>query len=147
MSTEKPKNKHFLKIKQVWLKYEQKIVLLFGLILVAAISFQFGILKGEKWQKPALIIEKPAQYANTPSSPQDSQKTQNLTLGEVSTKIGEEAPKTSTSCSFVGSKNSDKYYPPSCSYAKRIKPENKVCFGSEAEAQKKGYQRAASCFK
>jgi hypothetical protein len=144
MSTEKPKNKHLIKIKQFWLKYEQKIVLLFGLILVAAISFQFGVLKGEKWQKSALIIEKPAQCENTPDSPQTSQKTQNLTSSEPGATIGQETPK---NCSFVASKNSDKYHKPTCAIAKKIKPENQVCFSSEQEAQAKGYKQAGCCFK
>lgn len=38
-------------------------------------------------------------------------------------------------CLYVGSKNSDKYYPPDCRYAKRIKPENLVCFKSEQEVK------------
>ncbi|MCD4759996.1 thermonuclease family protein [archaeon] len=36
-------------------------------------------------------------------------------------------------CLYVGSKNSDKYYPPDCKYAKKIKAENLVCYMSEEE--------------
>lgn len=38
-------------------------------------------------------------------------------------------------CLYVGSKNSDKYYPPDCKWAKRIKPENLICFKSEEEVK------------
>jgi micrococcal nuclease len=38
-------------------------------------------------------------------------------------------------CLYVGSKKSDKYYPPECKWAKRIKPENLICFKSEKEVQ------------
>ena len=38
-------------------------------------------------------------------------------------------------CLYVGSKNSDKYYPPTCKYAKRIKPENLQCYNSEQEVK------------
>ncbi|MBI4127516.1 MAG: hypothetical protein HY459_00445 [Parcubacteria group bacterium] len=40
---------------------------------------------------------------------------------------------------YVGSRNSNKYYPPTCSYAKRISPENQLWFESEEEAKAAGY--------
>jgi hypothetical protein len=40
---------------------------------------------------------------------------------------------------FVGSKNGTKYYTPSCSGAKRIKPENYVWFKTEDDAKLQGY--------
>jgi len=144
MSTGKPQNRLLLKIKDFWLKHEQKIVLLFGLTLVAILAFEMGFLKGQKNSKSALIIEKPTQCENTPNIPENSQKTQNLTSGEISTKIGEEIPK---NCQFVASKNSDKYHKAECSNAKRIKPENKLCFSTEQEAVEKGLKRASCCFK
>jgi hypothetical protein len=144
MSTEKPQNGLFLKIKGFWLKYEQKIVLLFGLILIAVLAFEIGVLKGQKTSKSALIIEKPAQCAGMPNSPENSQKTQNLTSGDVSTRIGEENPK---NCQFVASKNSDKYHLATCSNAKRIKTENRLCFSTEQEAIDKGLKKASCCFK
>lgn len=144
MSIEKTKNKHFLKIKEFWLKYEQKIMLLFGLILVAIISFEMGVLKSENYQKSPLIIEKPAQCENIVDTTQTSQKTQNLTSEKASTTIGEVAP---INCQFVASKTSDKYHKSTCSWAGRIKPENKVCFATEQEAIDKGLKRASCCFK
>jgi len=144
MSTEKPKNKLFLKNKEFWLKNEQKIVLIFGLILVAILAFEAGVMKGQNSSKSALIIEKPAQCSSISNTSQDSQKTQNLTSGEVSTKIGGETAK---SCQFVASKNSDKYHKNTCAIGKKIKPENKVCFDTEQEAIDKGLKRAGCCFK
>lgn len=47
--------------------------------------------------------------------------------------------KGASSCVFVGSKNSDKYHLPTCSWARRIKPANRVCFSSEEDARSKGY--------
>jgi methylphosphotriester-DNA--protein-cysteine methyltransferase len=43
-------------------------------------------------------------------------------------------------CPFVGSKNSDKFHIPDSAPAKRIKPENRVCFSSEEEALEEGYE-------
>ena len=43
---------------------------------------------------------------------------------------------------FVGSINSDKYYPCGCRYASQINPENVVCFSSEQEALDEGRIRS-----
>ncbi len=40
---------------------------------------------------------------------------------------------------YVGSKNSTKYYAPSCGAVKRIKPENYMWFDSAEDAQIQGY--------
>jgi len=48
-------------------------------------------------------------------------------------------------CMYVGSKNSDKYHYPSCTWAKKIKPENLVCFKSKKEAEDKGYKPCSFC--
>jgi len=39
---------------------------------------------------------------------------------------------------FVGSRNSNKFYPVNCHYAQRIKEENKVFFASREEGEKQG---------
>lgn len=46
---------------------------------------------------------------------------------------------------YVASKNGTKYYLTTCSGANRIKDENKVYFGSAAEALAAGYTAAANC--
>lgn len=46
---------------------------------------------------------------------------------------------------FVGSKDSDKYHYCNCRYAKRIKPENLLCFSDEKDAQAKGYVPCGVC--
>lgn len=120
--------------------HEQKIITVIALILVAALSFEAGIIHGKKWAQKPLIIEKspppPIVNASTDqakenTSPQVKQNT--ATQQDVA------------SCVYVGSKNSNKYYPPSCSFAKRIKPENLRCFASDEEARQQGYQRSTAC--
>ncbi|MCU0660365.1 MAG: hypothetical protein MUD00_02010 [Candidatus Pacebacteria bacterium] len=49
-----------------------------------------------------------------------------------------------TSALFA-SKNGTKYYTNACSGALRIKEENKIFFGSEAEAREAGYEKSATC--
>ncbi|MFH0861011.1 MAG: hypothetical protein V1921_07405 [Candidatus Altiarchaeota archaeon] len=46
---------------------------------------------------------------------------------------------------YVGSKNSDKYHPCDCRYAKRINLENIVCFSSADDAAERGYTPSTGC--
>ncbi len=46
-------------------------------------------------------------------------------------------------CLYVGSKNSNKYHLPDCKWAKRIKPENLVCYHSEEEV--KDLEKCKTC--
>lgn len=48
-------------------------------------------------------------------------------------------------CLYVGSKNSDTYHDPSCKWAKKIKPENLICYKSESEV--KGLKPCKTCLK
>ncbi|MEA3255749.1 MAG: Ada metal-binding domain-containing protein [Candidatus Altiarchaeota archaeon] len=52
---------------------------------------------------------------------------------------------TKDDCRFVGSINGGKYHYPDCPYAKRIKPENLICFSDEKDAQEQGYLPCMSC--
>lgn len=149
------------KIKSLFIKYEAKIALAAGLILVAVISFEAGALQGQNWQQKPLIIEKSAILNNTQEIPENPLKTQNLASESVSQELvaGDTTQKTPSNlaeagpsnltkvdCVFVGSKNSDKYHPPDCAWAKRIKPENIVCFKDAEDAKNKGYV-PSSCVK
>jgi hypothetical protein len=126
------------KIKDFLLKNEQKIILIAGFVLASAISFEFGLLQGQKWTQKPLVIEKPAE---TPAGSKNCQNTSQDVSGDISKSIqtSQGAVTTNTSkCAFVGSRNSDKFYVPTCSWAKRIKPENLVCYNSEQDALTKG---------
>ena len=137
-------------MKSFWLEHESKIVLCFGLILVAAVSFEFGFVQGGKNKSAAIVIEKPLQGsqaglgqgsgATIDSSDPQAQKAserEGVTPGAI--------PVANGNCAFVGSKNSNKFYPPNCSYAKRIKPENVICFTSAQEAISQGRTQSAGC--
>ena len=135
------------KIKEFLKLHEAKIVLILGFILVASISFEFGLIQGKNRQNIPLIVEKPALAQNiaegtaSGSTPQ----AQNPAPEAKSDQIGiNTQPQT---CAFVGSKNSNKYHLPTCQWAKRIKPENIVCFKSTEDAQSRGYQPDKACVK
>jgi hypothetical protein len=145
MSTEKPKNLKS-KIKDFWQKYESKIALTIGMIFVAILAFEAGLLKGQNWQQKPLVIEKPAMAQEIcQASQNNSSGTQNSVLeGPNNPETDKVTPQ---SCAFVGSKNSNKYHLSSCRWAKQIKPENMVCFSSVEDATKKGYQPDKNCIK
>ncbi|MCX5782600.1 MAG: YHYH domain-containing protein [Elusimicrobia bacterium] len=46
---------------------------------------------------------------------------------------------------LVGSVNSNKYHYPSCQWANKIKPSNRITFSSPAEAQSRGYVPCKMC--
>jgi len=51
----------------------------------------------------------------------------------------------SGSCMFVGSRKSDKYHYPSCQWAQKISPSNRICFSSSADARAHGYVPCKVC--
>lgn len=134
-------------IKTLFLKYEPKIILVVGFVLVSAISFEAGYLKGKSAPESPIIVEKPAQ---SPKIDPGSLKVMGVAdkAGEgKSTPENANLDKSIQNCILVGSKNSTKYHRADCQWAKRIKPENRVCFSSEEEAKSKGYQPDKGCIK
>lgn len=131
------------KIKEFLVRYEAKIVLVLLLVLVAVISFEVGSLKGAAFSQKPLIIEKQANVANATSGALS--QAQNSTQ---EAKIDPTSPSAlSQDCSYLGSKNSNKYHLPTCRYAKGIKAENRICFSSQDEARSKGYVADKNCVK
>ncbi len=133
------------KIKYFWLKYEEKIILTIGIILIAGIAFEAGFLQGEKNKKESIVVNKVAasaeratgETANIDNTNQPTEKPPEQNTALPDTK----------NCPYVASKNSNKYHLASCQFAAKIKPENKVCFSSADEAQKRGFQGAKCCIK
>ena len=133
-------------------KYEAKIVISIGMILVSVISFESGLIQGKKSQSNPLVIEKVAQAQENdlqgcsialPADQNSTPEAKKLVIG-ASTQSKIQATE-QANCAYVGSKNSDKFYPPTCSYAKRIKPENIVCFANAQEAIVQGRTASTGC--
>lgn len=135
------------KMKDFWLEYGEKIILAVGIILIALVSFEAGYLKGQKNQKEPVAVNQPscapcpkAQENNNASSANNpASNNQNKTENQPNTE--------NQKCAFVASKNSNKYHLPTCQWAQKIKPENKICFSSKEEAESRGYQGAKCCIK
>ena len=136
------------KIGQFWLKYEKKIVLAVGIILIAAVSFEAGYLEGQKNKREPIVVNE-AVCAPCPKNEiaTDNSETGKDTLQNNPSETESQIPADNQKCAFIASKNSNKYHLASCQWAGRIKPENKICFSSAEEALKKGYQGAKCCIK
>ncbi|HMN19486.1 MAG TPA: hypothetical protein PKA31_02745 [Candidatus Moranbacteria bacterium] len=121
-------------LRAFWAKNELRITVFAAFLLSGGICFALGFLEGRKMPSEPLVIEKREQTAapaqNTPPEPPGPFKD--------SAAPSSSSAASSSGCAFVGSRNSDKFYIPSCSWAKRIKPENLVCYKSEQEALAKG---------
>jgi hypothetical protein len=134
------------RIRQFWLKYENKIVLAIGLILIAAISFEAGYLHGQKKNGQESVVV--SQVACAPCPKNENTATQSAEDFQKNNLSNQNKADTEDQkCAFVASKNSNKYHLSTCQWAQKIKPENKICFPSAEEAQKRGYQGAKCCIK
>jgi hypothetical protein len=146
MSTVMDKNTLKTKTTDFWQKYEHKIILIVGFVLVAVISFEGGLLKGQKTAQNPIIIEKPAENASD-SNQAVRGVSQAQNLPSEAKKDPNDINALPQTCAFVGSKNSNKYHLPTCRYAKNINPENRVCFSSKIEAESRGYLPDKNCIK
>ena len=126
------------------LAHREQFFLLFGVVLVGIVSFEAGMIRGAIVQSKPLTLSLPA--VPTEEADQKSVKTEEkaVSIG-LQRIVAQESDTNTKSCMFVGSRNSNKYHLPTCSFAKRIKLENRVCFASKEDAEKKGY--VAGCLK
>jgi hypothetical protein len=138
-------------IGQFWLKHEQKIVLTIGIILIAAVSFEAGFLHGQKNKQEPVVVNKVANIEAAPSNEcivPTATETKNSSANTATNASTESIAVTDNQkCAFVASKNSNKYHLPTCQFAQKIKPENKICFSSKEEAESRGFQGAKCCIK
>lgn len=121
---------------------KDSLLLFFGVFLVGALCFEAGLLQGKIGEKTPLVLSVP-QVPETTVIPTPDILGTGTSSSHAEPVVALVAEK--TNCAFVGSKNSNKYHLPSCTAAKRIKPENRVCFASKEEAEKRGY--VPSCLK
>jgi len=142
------------RIGKFWLKHNEKITLAIGIILIAAVSFEAGYLQGGKNKKDDSVVVNKAACAPCPKTSElenaDEAKANSGTNSRSlqGTNENSSAPASEDQkCAFIASKNSNKYHLPTCQFAQKIKPENRVCFSSKEEAESKGYVGAKCCIK
>ncbi len=138
--------------------YGRQGLLFLGMLVALALAFEGGFLVGRDRQAAPVVVEKPSEscVVATPEAGSGNEgnatqkealsvERENVTNKKATTvSHSEEAlPQESnqiSACAFVGSRNSDKYHLPECTWAKRIKAENRVCFASAADAEARGYK-------
>jgi len=108
------------------------------LVGVTVVSFYLGyVARAESAQASPVVINCPANaYMDAEALSEGMPKTaSSLAPASMSADKG----------AFVASKNGKKYYPTGCSGANRIKEDNKIFFGTRAEAEQAGYGLGAGC--
>jgi hypothetical protein len=132
------------KLKNGWKTHKREIILFLGVLVVGIIGFELGLMEGQSKISKPLVIEVPGSPSISEKMSTVSATDEDKQSSKVDT-VSSNQPASGTTCAFVGSKNSNKYHLPTCSFAKRIKPENRVCFVSAEDAKSKGY--VAGCVK
>ena len=129
----------FSRFSEFFRKEQARLAVFSAVILVGVLSFEAGFLAGGAGVALPLTIEKPSV-----STPVQSVvgRAEGVSVGvSKSESPSVSAPEGNTKkCMFVGSRNSNLYHIPTCAPAKRIKPENIVCFLSVEDAVAKGYK-------
>ena len=139
-----PNFSFLFKTKEYLENNRQNIYLFFGVLLVGVLAFESGFLRGQLVQSEPLIVSIPV--VEEPLNNENKETVSDNQSAGIDSKILQTTAKSETGqCPFVGSRNSNKYHLSTCAVAKRIKPENKVCFASKEDAEKRGY--VASCIK
>lgn len=133
--------------KEWFIHHQKNLLLLAGFLVVGTLAFESGLLRGTLASSEPLVISIPA-VAEPPTDDKvttvaGNQPNQSAGMERIASRGGEKQGE--SQCPFVGSRNSDKYHLATCAVAKRIKPENRICFASKEEAEKRGY--VASCVK
>lgn len=129
-------------IRQLVSDNSERLWLFFGFILVGGLCFEAGVLQGAGRQEPLVLSLPAAPLEQASAAAAEPERQPGLSAKTVPVAARME---TQESCAFVGSRNSNKYHLPSCPAAKRIKAENRVCFSSKEDAEKRGY--LPSCIK
>ncbi len=124
-------------VKNWFYDNQADIILIFGVILVAIISFGLGRLTmtTQTAKEPVVIENQGASVLNS------MEQTVNQDNGGENKPSANQNNNTLSSEKgiIVASQNGTKYYWPWCSGVSKIKPENLIWFKSEAEAKTAGY--------
>lgn len=125
-------------IVDFWKRNSRMLVVGTSFVLTVVFSFELGYFQALSRSEAPLLIEKPVTEVHVTADSAVSE-TENRVNSEKIVEVQKEKTGVNAGCVFVGSKNSNKYHLPSCQWAKRIKPENRVCFSTKEEAEKRGY--------
>ncbi len=133
------------KIKQFMEGERGKTILfVFIVLLVGLASFELGRLS-KSTSNGGVKVEYPNSLPNQSANAINALETTKSTpVGKTST--GTTYKKSTLDQQiFFASKRGNKYYPENCPAGKTLKQENRVYFGTRAEAEAAGYTLSSSC--
>jgi len=110
--------------------HESQLLCIIGFGVIAVLSFVFGALHSTTFEQAPIIVHQPESPPVVITQRSDQDAVLDITAKD---------------CMYVGSIKGKKYYPPSCSYARKIAKENLRCFISDQDAVDKGYKKSTSC--
>lgn len=114
----------------------ERLIVFSAVLLVGMVSFEAGFLAGGSTVALPLVIEKPA----IAMAPEQGRVAGVSGEADATGAVPAVTVLSGKDCAFVGSRNSTLYHLPTCASAKRIKPENIVCFVSAEDAAARGYK-------
>ena len=123
-------------VKEWCRSHGRNLFMLAGFLMVGGLSFESGLLKGKTSQSDPIVLSIPI------IAPAQEERTEKVLSVSEEQKEGARLiseQKDTAKCPLVGSRNSNKYHALTCAVVKRIKPENRVCFASKEDAEKRGY--------
>lgn len=123
--------KIFFRYVGVLRRERERIFVFGGMCLVGVLAFEAGTMTASSIAAEPIVVEVPALQATV---------TEGVIAGASAAAPRAVPAEGKANCPLVGSRNSDLYHLPTCAPAKRIKPENVVCFASPEEAKERGYR-------
>ena len=125
-----------------WFRRNQAdIAIAIGFVLVAVIAFGAGRLSAPEIVRNPIIIDEP-EISDSVNILGNVSQSLNAAAGDLVNPASRDTGQSAKGL-FVASRNGTKYYWPWCSWADRIKEENKVWFNSEKDAQTAGFSAGA----
>ncbi len=112
------------------------------LVILLALLLAFGLGRLTKIQEAEPVLTISNTQTNTSQGDTKPVVSQGRGGGGV---LGAETATNPNLGKYVGSKSGTKYHYPWCSGAKRINEANKIWFQTIAEAETRGYSKAANC--
>ncbi len=118
------------------------------ILLSSSGSFGLGYLTGKEAEGGDVIIESRGGFEVQEEVSREPEVNALVAAPLPAVKAvvqNEEVPVLSSGGEYVASKSGKSYHLPWCAGAKQIKEENKIYFGSKAEAEAAGYAPAKNC--
>lgn len=132
--------KRFAYVRGLISRERDRLAIFATVVLVSVLGFEAGVITAHSSPSKPMIIEVPGSSLIVQEGKEKNGKIDTMSEGEKEVRTSSPNGTSASECPLVGSKNSTLYHLPTCAPAKRIKPENRVCFKDADDAEKRGYK-------